>query len=167
MEHPIAAIEKILNTLGSKIIKDRYGLDLKFEVDKVNEHHFKSRDTTDYVIRVNAIGDKVPFLIKDLSYDDTMWDEGRYDVPSHLEEILTSATNYIDLNYSVVFNNVRNPYKHKCDEYITLKSVGTKICKESGMTDDSYFGGLPDIDNDEWWGALSDEDKEILKSLFG
>jgi len=58
MEHPIAAIEKILNTLGSKIIKDRYGLDLKFEVDKVNEHHFKSRDTTDYVIRVNAIGDK-------------------------------------------------------------------------------------------------------------
>lgn len=166
MKHPIIAIEKILNTLGSKIIKDRYGLNLQFEVDKVNEHHFKSRGTTDYVIRVNAIGDKVPFLIKDLSYDDTMWDAGRYDVPSHLEEILTSAANYIDLNYSVVFNNVKNPYKHKCKEYITLKSVGTKICKESGMTDDSYFGGLPDI-VDEWWDSLSDEDKEILKSLFG
>lgn len=165
MNHPIRTIEKILNTLGNKVIKDKYGLDLQFEVDKINTHRVLGNDN--HTIRVNVSGDKVPYIIKDLSYDDRMWDSERYGVPSSLEHMLTDVVRYLDPNYFVIFNNVKSPYNHECRDYVMLKSVGTEICKESGMTEDKYMGGIPDIDNDEWWDALSDEDKEIIKSLFG
>lgn len=160
-DHPVNAISKLLNNLGSKLIKNKYGLDLTFEVVTIREHPIPYS----VLIYINVIGD-LPYIFKDLSYDDTMWNKNRYGDHFKIKLILDNVIKYYDNKYKVRLDNVKDPLKEDCVYMIRLESVEADLCSETGVEPNTSLS-LPYFDNQEWWDNLSDEDKETLKENFG
>ena len=174
-------IEKLFNSLGREMAMRYYGLDLHFTV--LSAKPVASWDN-DYEIEVKT--DKPLPLIFDVKTEPN-FTYGKYasisDLLGNLSALLkyTGIKNgYIKLPEQTYPNSWENGthedafIKHP-QEFIELESVGSVLEIETGYTyplfQDGYIDtddgwSLAEIDNEDWWDQLSEEDKQKLDNIY-
>ena len=179
--------EKLLNKLGSHTIKKFYGLDLKFEVTKLNVYH------DSYTIHIKTTPE-IPEQIKIAG--ENSWSEDRYadvlDFTFVLEDTLkylagenspgnvvvenrpihTKQDYFIDVlkNATKHFNESPELFIELSNESIIFKGTGTTFIKRVDgklETYDPFEDRLSSLDSEEWWESLTSEDKNKIKEVFG
>ena len=186
-----SAIEKLLNSMGKKMAKDYYGLDLNFKVENIEGNNVMKQYT--YNVDVNT--DKtIPSVLDVVIHPDFSY--GKYSTYSDLQANLNylsrylgytfyvdlvNKDDYLEMNYEDVPPYVLNPDaerisdKFNFKEYYPFDDNGSVLHKKSGYVYPLFINNNIDIDegyhiayieNDEWWDALSSEDKGVLNALY-
>jgi len=199
-----SAIEKLLNSMGKKMAKDYYGLDLNFTVENITgqSQHAKffgnyPMDSSEkiYIYTVDVNTDKtIPSVLDVVIHPDFSY--GKYstytDLQGNLNYLsrylgytfyvdLVNKEDYLEMNYEDVPPYVLNPDaeiisdKFNFKEYYPFDDNGTILHKKTGYVYPLFINNNIDIDegyhiayieNDEWWDALSSEDKGVLNALY-
>jgi len=175
------AIEKLLNTLGKQMAMEYYGLDLNFSVI----------DIEDGVIKVKT--DKPIPQIFDVKIEPD-FTYGKYATIKDLNGNLEHLLKYVGMNHAEIHHpehpindmwghvlDIRlaanETYINNPEKFVELESVGSALEKETGyvypMTTLMFKGidismgvSLADIEDDNWWEALSVEDKQKLNDIY-
>lgn len=175
------SLEKLLNSLGSSLVKKYYGLDLNFEVVSMEP---VSASEWDAEIRTDK---PIPPIL-----DVKIEPEFKYGKYARIQDIignLESLSRYIGIKhlYLSLIDNVyperwdrmvdKDDYINFPEEYIPLESVGAVVEKDTGYVYTLFNNdtletkydiySLAQIDEEEWWESLSEEDKQQLNDYYG
>ena len=150
MDFNINTLEKLFNTLTRESVKNKYGIDLTFKIIGLDED----------ILRVETVED-IPLTLR--NYDFNGWGNGRYHWPGAIRRMLQNDSEYLSNPHLIEFGY--NDY-YDCYDIISLESVGTEICVDSGITLGENMH-LSEIEVDEWWDSLSDNNKSKLEKYFG
>lgn len=192
-----SAIEKLLNSMGKKLAKDYYGLDLNFKVENIEGHNVMDGGKKQYTYNVDVNTDKtIPSVLDVVIHPDFSY--GKYSTYSDLQANLNYLSRYLGYTFYVnllnkddyfemgVQDGVLPPYvlnpnaerisdKFNFKEYYPFDDNGSVLHKKSGYVYPLFINNNIDIDegyhiayieNDEWWDALSSEDKGVLNALY-
>ena len=181
MDNQLKAIEKVLNTLGKRLAKNYYNLDLNFKVTGILE------DSPDYrpKLMVTAETDKkVPNVLRRKNQG---WNGGRYSTLEDLQYNLGNLFKYIGTqDIGLILNPEqlrlhqfppldKQDYVNNPDKFTTLVDNTYVLDNETGWTYVLYKNNEIDVDNDfhisdvesdDWWGELTKEDKMNLDRLY-
>jgi hypothetical protein len=177
------SLGKLLNILGKKVVKDYYGIDVKFQVEtlNVNSDNYKLHLSTE---------PPLPEVLRVVG--ENCWCTDRYATILDLSFVLENQLRYLSQKEaSILFTNrpintigkklndlAWNPNKWR-EEYpelfIEMEGNGNFIDTTLGATFVELVDGrleytdykITDIDNEDWWDALTPKDKEILTKTFG
>ena len=181
MDNQLQGVEKVLNSLGKKLAKQLYGLDLNFKVTGVleNNPYYGPK------YMVLAITDeKIPNVLKVRNQG---WGNGRYSTLLNLQENLQHLFKYVGLQDMGLLINpeekrpwdlldpdeedfINNP-----DKFTTLVDGTYVLDNETGWIYTLYNDNRIDVDNgnhitdidvQEWWDDLTKEDKIKLDRLY-
>ncbi len=179
------AIERLFNILGKKIAKDRYNLDLNFEV--VGELKESSDYSPDLMILIET-NKKLPPVFRNKQVDE--WSTFRYEHLGTFQYQLQKLLKYLGLGDAglIINPNTKRPYElasFNSDDYINFperflplmdetfvleKSTGYVhyLLDDNSMTidEDNYYH-LSDIDDDWFWNNLTPQDKRNIEELYG
>jgi hypothetical protein len=183
MEHTdeIQAVEKLMNTLGKKIAKEFYGLDLNFKVVS------KEVDSPYYSPPVMFMVQTDKELPNVLTVQNAEWGYGKYSTILDLQHNLNRLLKYIGITEAGVgiktpqgtINELPVP---KEDDYINHPERFTPLIDETYVldnntgwvyylnwddtidTDNAYH--LSGIETEEFWENLTIEEKRILEKLY-
>ena len=180
------AIERLFNVLGKKIAKDRYNLDLNFEVvGELKESPYYS-PVLMILIETNK---KLPPVFRNKQVDE--WSTFRYDNLGTFQYQLGKLLKYLGLgDAGLIINPSQNqrPYEEETldkDAYIKFperflplidetfvleKSTGYVhyLLDDNSMNidEDNYYH-LSDIDDEWFWNNLTPQDKRNIEELYG
>lgn len=179
MNIPEKSIEKLFNSLGREMAMRYYGLDLHFTVLKV-----EPVSATEYDIEIKT--DKPLPLIFDVKIEPN-FTYGKYASIPDLLGNLSALLKYVGIKYGHITlpeqtyphtwthgTNERAFIEHP-EEFIKLDSVGSVLEVETGYTYPLFTDGyldtdngwsLANIDNEDWWDHLSEEDKQKLDNIY-
>ena len=172
------ALEKLFNTLGNQMSDDYYGLQFNFKIEDLK---LIENDNL-YVIKVSS--DKM--VPATLFVEQSDWTYGKFSDPRYLAWNLENLTKYIGMNSAIVeviLTNVQKidyfnddiMVKDYEDDFYIIENTGTALHIPSGMTYPIYKDGsidsgngfhLSDIESDDWWELLTNEDKEKLTQFY-
>jgi hypothetical protein len=181
MDSQLKAIEKVLNTLGKRLAKNFYDLDLNFTVTGTLE------DSPDYSpkLMVSVETDKkVPNVLRRKNQG---WNSGRYSTLEDLQYNLGNLFKYIGTQDIGLILNPEQlrvyqfPPLDKQD-YVNNPNKFTPLVDETYLLDNEtgwfyilYKNDVIDVDNDfhisdvdseKWWSELKKEDKMNLDRLY-
>jgi hypothetical protein len=183
MEHTdeIQAVEKLMNTLGKKIAKEFYGLDLNFKVVS------KEVDSPYYSPPVMFMVQTEEELPNVLTVQNAEWGYGKYSTILDLQHNLNRLLKYIGITEAGVgiktpqgtINELPVP---KEDDYINHPERFTPLIDETYVLDNNtgwvYYLNWDDtidtenayhlsaIETEEFWENLTIEEKRILEKLY-
>ena len=183
MEHTdeIQAVEKLMNTLGKKIAKEFYGLDLNFKVVS------KEVDSPYYSPPVMFMVQTEEELPNVLTVQNAEWGYGKYSTILDLQHNLNRLLKYIGIKEAGVgiktpqgtINELPVP---KEDDYINHPERFTPLIDETYVLDNNtgwvYYLNWDDtidtenayhlsaIETEEFWENLTIEEKRILEKLY-
>jgi hypothetical protein len=183
MEHTdeIQAVEKLMNTLGKKIAKEFYGLDLNFKVVS------KEVDSPYYSPPVMFMVQTDKELPNVLTVQNAEWGYGKYSTILDLQHNLNRLLKYIGITEAGVgiktpqgtINELPVP---KEDDYINHPERFTPLIDETYVLDNNtgwvYYLNWDDtidtenayhlsaIETEEFWENLTIEEKRILEKLY-
>jgi hypothetical protein len=176
-------IEKLLNTLGSQISKDLYGLDLKFKVVG------KLEDSPNYSPQLMILIQTDKEVPNTLTVQNADWGYGKYATLEELQWNLRQLLKYIGINdqdVGIILNQSQLrtndlPFPEE-DDYIKYPERFTPLVDDTYVLDNNTgwvhyldWNKKIDVDNayhlsaieeEEWWGNLSNEDKKKLQKLY-
>ena len=179
MNIPEKSIEKLFNTLGREMAMRYYGLDLHFTVLKA-----EPVSATEYDIEIKT--DKPLPLIFDVKIEPN-FTYGKYASIPDLLGNLSALLKYVGIKHgyiklpeqtypqSWVNGTDEKAYIENPQEFIELESVGSVLEIETGYTYPLFQNGyidtddgwsLAEIDNEDWWDQLSEEDKQKLDNIY-
>lgn len=176
-------IEKLLNTLGSQISKDIYGLDLKFKVVGTLE------DSPNYSPKLMILIQTDKEVPNTITIQNEDWDYGKYAKLEDLQWSLNNLLKYIGIkNYEVgIILNPTQPRTHELpfpeeDDFINHPERFTTLVDDTYVLDNNtgwvhYLDWnkkidvdnayhLSEIDEEQWWDSLTNEDKKKLQKLY-
>lgn len=177
------SIEKLLNTLGSEISKDLYDLDLKFKV--VGELE-KSADYSPKLMISIQTDKEIP---NTLTVQNADWSYGKYATLEDLQWDLRQLLKYIGINdqeVGIILNQSQLrtndlPFPEEYD-YINNPERFTTFADETfilendtgwvyyldfdNKIDQENATHLSEIEAEEWWVRLTNEDKKKLEKLY-
>ena len=175
-------IEKLFNSLGREMAMRYYGLDLHFTV--LSAEPVDSWNS-DYEIEIKT--DKPLPMIFDVKTEPN-FTYGKYASIPDLLGNLSALLKYTGIKnghiklpeqtypHSWTHGTHEDAFIKHPQEFIELKSVGSVLEIETGYTyplyNDKYIdtesGGwsLANIDNEDWWDQLSEEDKQKLDNIY-
>lgn len=181
MDDKLQGVEKVLNSLGKKLAKQLYGLDLNFEVTGVLE------DSPNYLPKYMVLvstDEKIPNVLKVRNHE---WGYGRYSTIEGLQQNLQRLLKYVGSQDLGLLLNSEQPrvmdlevgdagdYIKHPDEFTTLVDDTYVLDNETGWIYTLYNNNLidvyngnhiSDIDVQEWWDDLTKEDKIKLDRLY-
>lgn len=179
------SVERLFNTLGTDLFKSLYNREFHFEITDI------LRDSPMYYppIMLFVKTDKpIPTTLRNMKEDS--WTQGRYVSPDLMSLNLEKLLKYIGLNNAgvvlqdapLLYNStnwnlklnpkdyIENPqrYTQLTDEtWVIENETGIVFPLVSGNYIDVDLGThLQDIEGEEWWESLTDEDKINLDSLY-
>ena len=175
------SVERLFNTLGTDLFKSLYNKEFHFEITDI------LRDSPMYFppIMLFVKTDKpIPATLRNMKKES--WTQYRYVTPDFLSVNLEKLLKYIGLNNAgVVLEDIPYEYnapKVKPKDYIenpenftTLVDATWVLDNNTGivypllLTDeiDTRAGyHLQNIEEDEWWDSLTEEDKINLDTLY-
>ena len=176
-------IEKLLNTSGSQISKDLYDLDLKFKV--VGELE-KSADYSPKLMISIQTDKEIP---NTLTVQNADWSYGKYATLEDLQWDLRQLLKYIGINdqeVGIILNQSQLrtndlPFPEE-DDYINNPERFTTFADETfilendtgwvyyldfdNKIDQENATHLSEIEAEEWWERLTNEDKKKLEKLY-
>lgn len=178
------AVEKLLNTLGNRLIKKRYGLDLDFKViDITGEDSYYKPDMMIYV----ETDKELPPALRNIQVDE--WSTFRYDNLSTFRHQLEKLLKYLSLSDASLSINPQNKEYEEIealdeDEYINFpekflplidetfvldKSTGFVhfLVPGSNKLDEDNYYHLSDIDDEWFWNTITPQDKRNIEELYG
>jgi hypothetical protein len=179
MNIPEKSIEKLFNSLGREMAMRYYDLDLHFTVLKV-----EPINASEYNIQVKT--DKPLPLIFDVKTEPN-FTYGKYASIPDLLGNLSALLKYVGIKHgyielpeqtypqSWVNGTDEKAYIENPQEFIELESVGSVLEIETGYTYPLFHNGyidtgdgwsLANIDNEDWWDQLSEEDKQKLDNIY-
>lgn len=182
MDNQLQGVEKVLNSLGKKLAKQLYGLDLNFKVSGVRENspYFGPK----YMV-LALTDEKIPNVLK---VRNTGWGYGRYSTLEGLQGNLQHLFKYVGLQDLGLLLNSEQPrvwdhilepdeedYINHPDKFTTLVNDTYVLDNETGWIYTLYNDNRIDIDNgnhisdidvQEWWDDLTQEDKMKLDRLY-
>lgn len=179
----VQAIEKLMNTLGKKIAKELYGLDVNFKVVG------KEEDSPYYSPPVMFMVQTDKELPNVLTVQDVEWGYGKYGQILDLQRNLNKLLKYIGYNWKDVGIKIQAPQGNidelpfpEEDDYINHPERFTPLVDETYVlvnntgwvhyldwnkkidVDNAYH--LSEIDVEDFWQSLTDEDKRNLERLY-
>ena len=178
------AIERLLNTLGKKMVKDRYNLDLNFEVvDITGKDSYYKPNVWIYVQTDKAL----PPAFRNKQVDD--WSTYRYDNLNTFRYNLGKLLKYLGMNDAGLVINPQqlksedeetldeNEYINFPEKFLPLRGETFVLDKTTGyvhflvpdtniLDEDNYYH-LSDIDDDWFWSGLTPQDKRNIEELYG
>lgn len=180
MENLKPALEKLFNTLGNQMTDDYYGKTFDFKVNEI-----KSFDDGYVQIYVST----TPNVPETLYVEDSPWSYGKFSDAGWLAANLTNLTKYIGIGNGLSSVNIETVDKTEdyptgdkfnfCDyedDFYRFDSNGTVLHIPSGYTYpiyndlcsfDPYDGyHLSDIESDDWWDALTENEKRDLVNFY-
>lgn len=179
MNIPEKSIEKLFNTLGREMAMRYYGLDLHFTVLKA-----EPISASEYDIQIKT--DKPLPLIFDVKTEPNFI-YGKYAAIGNLLGNLSALLKYVGIKYANIKlpeqtyptswtyePNTRAFIEHP-QEFIELEGVGSVLEIETGFVYPLFQNGniesdmglsLADIDDEEWWEHLTEEDKQKLDNIY-
>lgn len=181
MDNQLQGVEKVLNSLGKKLAKQLYGLDLNFKVTGVLE------DSPNYLPKymiLTSTDKKIPYVLKVRNHE---WGYGRYSTIEGLQQNLQRLLKYVGSQDLGLLLNSEQPRVWDLDEldegdYINHPDKFTTLVDDTYVLDnetgwiytlyndnliDVYNGNhITDIDVQEWWDDLTKEDKMKLDRLY-
>jgi hypothetical protein len=185
MEHTdeIQAVEKLMNTLGKKIAKELYGLDVNFKVVG------KEEDSPYYSPPVMFMVQTDKELPNVLTVQDAEWGYGKYDEILDLQRNLNKLLKYIGYNWKDVGIKIQAPQGNihqlpfpKEDDYINHPERFTPLIDKTYVLDNNtgwvYYLNwddtidtenayhLSEIETEEFWENLTIEERRILEKLY-
>jgi hypothetical protein len=185
MEHTdeIQAVEKLMNTLGKKIAKEFYGLDLNFKVVS------KEVDSPYYSPPVMFMVQTDKRLPNVLTVQNAEWGYGKYATILDLQGNLNRFLKYIGMNWKDVGLALKTPQGTinelpvpKEDDYINHPERFTPLIDKTYVLDNNtgwvhYLNWddtidtenayhLSGIESEEFWENLTIEEKRILEKLY-
>ena len=173
------AIEDLLNSLGSQLAKDYYGLDINFSVVELKEKYGQL-----YVV---VKPDRHIPMTFDVKIEPNM-NAGRFARISDLTGNLEYLMKYIGVNdvyiqikpehvperFKTMVSN--DDYIKHPQSYVKLESVGHVLEIDTGYVYPLYqnnkidvdvdFTHLSEIYEDDWWDSLSPEDIHTLENIY-
>jgi len=174
-------IEKLLNTLGSKISKELYDLDLNFKVMG------KLEDSPDYSPNLMILVQTDKEIPNTLTVQNTEWGNGKYATLEDLQWNLSHLLKYIsNKDVGIILNQPQQrtndlPFPEE-DDYINHPERFTPLVDETYVLDNNtgwvHYLGIDkkiDVDNayhlsaieaEDWWEILTNEDKKKLEKLY-
>ena len=179
----VQAIEKLMNTLGKKIAKEYYGLDLNFKVVG------KEEDSPYYSPPVMFMVQTDKELPNVLTVQDAEWGYGKYATILDLQGNLNRFLKYIGMNWKDVGLALKTPQGTindlpvpKEDDYINHPERFTPLIDKTYVLDNNtgwvYYldwddtidtenaTHLSQIEAEEFWENLTIEEKRILERLY-
>ena len=181
MDNQLQGVEKVLNSLGKKLAKQLYGLDLNFKVTGVLE------DSPNYLPKymiLTSTDKKIPNVLKVRNHD---WGNGRYSTISGLQQNLQHLFKYVGLqDLGLILNPEQlriyqfpplneQDYLNNPDKFTPLVDKTYVLDNKTGWTYPLYQNDEIDVDNDyhisdiesdDWWADLTKEDKMKLDRLY-
>lgn len=181
MDDKLQGVEKVLNSLGKKLAKQLYGLDLNFEVTGVLE------DSPNYLPKYMVLvstDEKIPNVLKVRNSD---WVYGRYSTIEGLQQNLQRLFKYVGLQDLGLLINPKQPrtwelpelqemdYINHPDKFTSLVDGTYVLDNETGWVYIVYNDNriavdngnhISDIDVEQWWDDLPKEDKIKLDRLY-
>ena len=174
-------LEKLFNTLGKQMAKDYYGLDLNFKVVG------KLEDSPDYSPDLMILVQTDKVIPNTLMVQNTGWGNEKYATLENLQWNLSVLLKYITnkgvgiiLNQSQLRTNDL-PYPDE-DDYIDHPERFTPLVDETYVLENNtgwvYYLGidkkidqhtafhLSEIESEDWWESLTNEDKKKLEKLY-
>ena len=172
--------QKILDTIGKSLMKDKYGIDLNFKIDKIDEN-------ANYNANVKISADKpIPntYVNKEHNRVDARKFQSAYGLSYELKNLTKYIPKFKD-SISVVLDTDYNwktlPYgsfnisEHEDDLYL-IDSVGLVLHIPSGDTfpvdndnrvdmDEDPFH-LTEITNDDVWDTMTDKEKQDIVNFY-
>lgn len=181
MDNQLQGVEKVLNSLGKKLAKQLYGLDLNFKVTGVleNNPYYGPK----YMV-LTITDEKIPNVLKVRNQG---WGYGRYSTIEGLQQNLQRLLKYVGSQDLGLLLNSEQPrvmdlevvdagdYIKHSDEFTTLVDDTYVLDNETGWIYTLYNNNLidvyngnhiSDIDVQEWWDDLTKEDKIKLDRLY-
>jgi hypothetical protein len=176
------AVSKLLNTLGKKLMKKYYGLDVSFDVvDLVNDSsNFR------YPYYSVITNPKFPNVLDVKTQDDFEW--GKYASVSDAEYALSHLMKYLgstgDDQIRIGIQNRDNidelpinemDYLNHPERFLDLPYVGAVLEKETGMVYALFNDDVIDLDSgnhlshiseEDFWERLTEEDKQNLNRIY-
>jgi len=170
------AVVKILNTIGNELIKRNYNMDLTFEVMEVIDKTIYVKSSID-----------IPQVIWNHLLDDFTYSQlsNIKDMEMNLKHTLRyigyKGEYGINLTkYSLNPEEVQFPLSDDAlitnpTDFYVFEDNGTALVMETGdvypVVHNYYidtYGShhISVIDDDEWWGSLTSNDKQMLKELY-
>ena len=186
MEHTdeIQAVEKLMNTLGKKIAKEFYGLDLNFKVVS------KKVDSPYYSPSVMFMVQTDKELPNVLTVQNAEWGYGKFATIDDLQYNLNRFLKYIGMDRKDVGLALKTPQGRinelpvpKEDDYINHPERFTPLIDKTYVLDNNtgwvYYLNWDDtidindnayhlsaIETEEFWDNLTNEEKTILEKLY-
>ena len=181
MDNQLQGVEKVLNSLGKKLAKQLYGLDLNFKVTGVleNNPYYGPK------YMVLAITDEeIPNVLKVRNHE---WGYGRYSTLINLQENLQRLFKYVGLQDLGLLLNTEQTrvwdlldpdeedYINNPNKFTTLVDGTYVLDNETGWIYTLYNDNRVDVDNgnhitdidvQEWWDDLTKQDKLKLDRLY-
>jgi len=181
MDNLKPALTKLLNTLGNRMTDEYYGMTFDFTIGDI-----KVMGNSD-IIEINVITN--PQIPSTLFVEDSPWNHGKFSTGNYLSWNLEYLTKYLGLGSEKVFININNMIQSEdmplgdkfdiCsyeDDFYRLDSSATVLHIPSGYTypinndlcsidaSDGYH--LSNIENDDWWDALTENEKYDLTKFY-
>lgn len=176
-------IEKLLNTLGSKISKDLYDLDLKFKVVGKLE---KNADYSPKLMISIQTDKEIP---NTLTVQNADWGYGKYATLEELQWNLTHLLKYLGINDQDVGIILNQSQRRTIDlsfpeedDYINYPERFTDFSDETYILENNtgwvYYldfynkidqqdaTHLSALESEDWWERLTNEDKKKLEKLY-
>lgn len=181
MDSQLKAFEKVLNTLGKRLAKNYYNLDLNFKVTGILE------DSPDYQPKLMVVVEtdkKVPNVLRRKNQG---WNSGRYSTLEDLQYNLGNLFKYIGKEgVGLILNPEQlriyqfppldeQDYLNNPDKFTPLVDKTYVLDNKTGWiytlyqndeidVDNDYH--ISDIESDDWWADLTKEDKMKLDRLY-
>lgn len=176
-----SGVDKLMNSLGKRMVKEIYNLDLNFKVTGILE------DSPDYLPKLMVVVEtdkKVPNVLRRKNQG---WNSGRYSTLEDLQYNLGYLFKYIGKKgVGLILNPEQlriyqfppldeQDYIYNPDKYTTLVDKTYVLDNKTGWTYALYQNDEIDIDNDyhisdiesdDWWADLTKEDKMKLDRLY-
>ena len=183
MDNLKPALEKLFNTLGNQMTDDYYGLTFDFNIKDV-----KPSDYNHEILKITVSTN--PPIPSTLFVEDSPWGYGKFSTGNYLTWNLENLTKYLGLGTDMVVVDVDNMEKVEdfplggkfniCDyedDFYRFDSNGTVLHIPSGFTypmnmidachiDPRDAFHLSEIDNDDWWDTLTENEKNDLTKIY-
>lgn len=175
------SVERLFNTLGTDLFKSLYNKEFHFEITNI------LRDSPIYTLSlmIYVKTDKpIPSTLRNMKVE--LWRQYRYVTPDFISINLERLLKYVGLyNTGVFIEDI--PYEYKApkvkpNDYIKNPQNFTTLVDETWVLNnntgivyplllsnkiDTRSGfHLQNIEEDEWWNSLTEEDKINLDSLY-
>ena len=181
----IQALTKLLNTLGRRLMKKYYGLDVSFDVVDMIENDANYR----YPYYLVITDPKLPNVLDVKTQEYFEW--GKYATVQDVEYLLSSLMKYIGGALDEVRIDIKNKSRnsfyediHNIDEmaylnypekFLELPEVGAVLEKDTGFVYSLYEDDIIDIDSgnhlahideEDFWENLTNITKQNLTRIY-